>query len=169
MTNIFCTKKLESFLPIEDRTLESYTSDNNWNAQLLIIDRRKCIFFIHKRTLYSFVIFNLIKKDIKNLGVLFFDGLVNQLKSDGLYRPELDQYLKDTYSDLKVFKTDNDQSTLGTLRDTTMHLNSYIEDKLQKTIAAKYFIEKQLNRIPLGSRKFKYASELMGQELKTFL
>lgn len=168
MVNIFCTRKLESFVSTEERTLESYTSDNNWNGQLVLLDRRKCLFFIHKRTLYSFFILNILKKDLVHLDRLFFDGLVAQLKSDNLYQPQLDNYLKEYYSSVKLFKTDNDQSTLGTMRDDLMHFSSYIENKTDKFKAAKEFIDKTLNSIPIGSRKYAESSELMQLELANY-
>ena len=169
MVNIFCTRKLESFVSTEERTLESYTSDNNWNAQLISIDRRKCLYFLHKRTLYSFLILNVVKKELAQLDKLFFDGLLAQLKLNDLYKPELHPYLLETYSDLKLFKTDNDQSTLGTMRDDLMHLLSFIDNKPNKFIACQEYGKRRLNSIPLGSRKYCFSKELMELELKNFL
>jgi hypothetical protein len=169
MINVFCTKKLESFVKTEDSTLESYTSDNNWNGQLISIDRRKCLYFIHKRTLYSILLLDILKKDLMHLEKLFFEGLVNQLKLDRLYSPKLDNYLLNNYSTIKLFRTDNDQKTLGTMRDDIMHLNAYIEDKPDKMIAANYHMRKTLNIIPIGTRKYQNARDLMELELKNIL
>jgi hypothetical protein len=169
MVNVFCTKKLEAFVTTEERTLESYTSDNNWNGQLILIGRRKCLYFIHKRTLYAVLILDILKKDLLKLDQLFFDGLVNQLKIDNLYQPQLDNYLKEHYFSLKLFKTDNDQKTLGTLRDNTMHLKSYIENKPDKIVAATRHQKHSLNKIPIGSRKFQNGTEMMKSELENYL
>lgn len=167
MVNIFCTKKLEAFVVTEERTLESYTSDNNWNGQLITIDRRKCLFFIQKRTLYSILIIDILKKDLVNLDKLFLESLVNQLKLDNLYKPELDNYLTKNYSRIKLFKTDNDQSTLGSMRDDLMHLSCYVEDKGDRIGAAKKHMKQSLNNIPVGTRKYSLPKELMELELKS--
>ena len=169
MVNIFCTKKLEPLVKTEERTIESFTSDNKWNGHLISIDRRKCLYFIHKPTLYSFLILDILKKDLVKFDQLFFDSLVNQLILDNLYSPQLDEYLKENYSTIKLFKTDNDQSTLGTLRDVLRHLNSYLEDKSDKIIASKKFMEKGLNKIPIGTRKYYNATEIMKLEFDNLL
>jgi len=169
MVNIFCTKKLEGFVTTEERTLESYTSDNNWNAQLIFIDRKKCIYLIHKRTLYAFLILNISKKDLPNLDQLFLNGFIAQLKIDNLYNPVLDNYLKENYSCIKLFKTDNDQKTLGTLRDGTSHLKFYIENEHDKIKAVNRHQHQTINIIPIGSRKFKCGKDMMKKELECFL
>ena len=45
----------------------------------------KCLYFVDKKTLYSIFIADIIKKDLKNIGNLFFDTLVQQLKNDKIY------------------------------------------------------------------------------------
>jgi len=169
LVNIFCTKKLEGFVETKERTLESYTSDNNWNGQLISVDRRKCLFFVHKQTLYSILLLDILKKDLLNLDNLFFNCLIDQLKLDNLYKPQLDHHLKENYSTLNLFKTDNDQSTLSALRDGITRLNSSIEDEPDKIIAANKYLESRLNTIPLKMKKFHYAKEIMELELKNHI
>jgi hypothetical protein len=114
------------------------------------------------------LLLDILKKDLVKLDQLFFEGLVNQLKVDNLYQPQLDNYLKENYSSLKLFKTDNDQKTLGTLRDNTMHLKAYLEDKTDKIVAAKRHQTHTLNKILIGSRKFKDGTAMMRAELEKY-
>ncbi len=163
MVNVFCSKKLEPFVDIDNHIQETF---NQWNAHLVFLDGKKCLYFVDKKTLYSIFIIDIVKKDLKNIGNLFFDTLVQQLKNDKIYRPELDNFLIDNFKTIKFYKTDNDQKTLGTLRDDLMHLKAYCEDKNSKLLAASEFAKSRLNRIPIGVRKYHFAKELMGEELK---
>lgn len=163
MVNVFCSKKLEPLVDIDDNLQPSF---NLWNAHLVYIAGKKCLYFVDKKTLYSIFIMDIVKKDLKNIGTLFFDTLVLQLKNDKIYRPELDSYLINNFKTIKFYKTDNDQKTLGTLRDDLNHLKGYCEDKENKLNAAFEFSSFIMNRIPIGVRKYHKARELMEEELK---
>lgn len=163
MVNVFCSKKLEPFVDIDNNIQETL---NLWNAHLVYFDGKKCLYFVDKKTLYSIFIADIVKKDLKNIGNLFFDTLVQQLKNDKIYRPELDKFLIDNFKTIKFYKTDNDQKTLGTLRDDLNHLKAYCEDKNNKLLAALEFAKISMNGIPIGVRKYYKAKELMEEELK---
>lgn len=167
MINIFCTHKLATFLPAEQRSLESYTESNNWNAQLFAVERRKCILFIKKHSFYSFIIVDILKKDIKNLNSLFLEEFVNQLKIDGLYESRFDKYLKENYSQISIYKTDSDQSTLGVIRDRMSHINYYLEIRPHKLLSAKTELRSTLNLSPVGQSNFKYPKKMILEELNS--
>jgi hypothetical protein len=67
---------------------------------------------------------------------------------------------------LIFYETDNDQKTLGTLRDNISHIKAYIEDKDDKLKYASELMKSRINKIPLGSRKYHYANELMKLEIE---
>jgi hypothetical protein len=166
MIKIYCTKKLESFVNVEheDKT-EFQESENNWNGQLISIDRRKCLYFVHKKTLYSFVIFNILKKDLKNLDILLYEAFENQLKSDKIYDDKAERYLNIHFNGYKLLRTDNDQKTLGILRDSIFRIESYYYDKVDKLKSAKTYVNLYLNEIPLTSKKYRNAKDTMFEEI----
>jgi hypothetical protein len=166
MVNIFCTNKLAAYLPQIEKNLVSSTYHNNWSGQLVVVNRRNCLYFIHKRTLYSVLLLDFKKKDFKIIDKLFFEGLIAQLQLDELNRPELNAYLRENFTEVKFYKTDNDQSTLGTMRDDLMRLKATIEDRVDKFEAAKDFMKYAMNEIPIGTRKYQSAKKIMAAELK---
>ncbi|HET6244211.1 MAG TPA: hypothetical protein VFF35_06795 [Bacteroidia bacterium] len=167
MVNIFCTRKLETFVDIKEKPETNPENDNNWNGHLISIGGRKCLYFVEKKTLYSILLIDILKKDLKQLEKLFFNELLIQLQEDKIYKPEYGKYLIENYSSLRLFQTDNDQKTMGTMRDDIGHLKAYCEDKNDKLKAATEFAHRSLNRIPIGTRKYKYAKEIMEEMLKT--
>jgi len=163
MVNIFCTKKLEPFVKIDNIIQETL---NQWNAHLVYFDGKKCLYFIDKKTLYSIFIANIVKKDLENIENLFFNSLIQQLKNDKIYKPEMNNYLIENFQTIKFYKTYNDQKTLGTLRDNLNHLKSHCKYKDNKLLAALEFAKFSMNEIPIGIRNFYNAKNLMEEELK---
>lgn len=70
------------------------------------------------------------------------------------------------YSKLGLFKTDNDQKTLAIIRDNTLHIKAYCKDKSDKLKAVREFFKYSLNSIPIGTRKYWFAKEIMAEEIK---
>lgn len=165
MINIFCTKKLETLLKPVSKNEEIQETENNWSGQLLYVDGKKCLFFIEKKSLYIFLILNFSTKDIKNLPTLFLENFIDQLKNDNIHSLEIENYFRENYKSIKFFRTDNDQKTLGTVRDTEQMLRCYHSETISHKDVIEYRIRK-LNRIPLGGRKYAYARELMLNDLK---
>jgi hypothetical protein len=71
MRTLHCTLKLLKELgnpPLQISTPETHEGLGNWYANLLRIDRRKCLMFTNEKTLYSFLIPRVMKQNLKNLG-----------------------------------------------------------------------------------------------------
>ena len=166
MINIFCTKKLETVLKPVSKNEEIQETENNWSGQLLFVDGKKCLLFIEKKSLYIFLILNFSTKDIKNLPTLFLENFINQLKNDKIHSPEIENYCRENYKSVKFFRTDNDQKTLGTLRDTEYLMKEYPTQIINPSKIKDFWIFK-FNKIPLGGRKFAYAKELMKAEFES--
>ena len=84
MPNIFCSNKLKEFLkPIVDIN-KNIENDDQWNAHLFYLEGTKCIVFLNKETIYSFVLFDILKKDITNIRRLFIDGFISKLYADNI-------------------------------------------------------------------------------------
>jgi len=68
MTILRCTKKMLSELkPEPSDSIQQPGDFSSWHANLLRIDRRKCVLFTHDTTLYSFFV-----PELKNLILKIF-------------------------------------------------------------------------------------------------
>ena len=74
---LHCTQKLLKELgnpPLQNPD-EPTTGLGNWCANLLTIDRRKCILFTNEKTLYSFLVPKVKKEYLKNIADEFLLNL----------------------------------------------------------------------------------------------
>ncbi len=123
-----CTGKLLKELrikPIEFET-SGETSIRDWHANLLTLDRRKCILVTHTLSLYSFFIFGVTRKDFDNFKVVFNEHLRNQMVSEGVTKSALyDVDAPDV--DLVMTKT-NSRSVLGSMNEYSYSLEFAVWD-----------------------------------------
>lgn len=165
MINIFCTRKTESFISVNKKEEYYNENDENWICNLIAVGGKKSLYFIEKKTLYSILILNIKKKDLQNIENLFVEELISQLKIDQIFNPEKELLIRNNHKKITFYETNNDQKTLGTLRDNDYHIKAYISNKVDKLYFARDFMQSSINRIPLGSRKYAYARDLMKAEL----
>jgi len=92
MITIHATKKLLSTLPVDEQgrlpvahrfdnqqDTDKPRSSGSWHANLLTIQRRNCLLFIHDETRFPVFMPALTKPDLANLNFLFEDALMNTL------------------------------------------------------------------------------------------
>ena len=96
----------------------------SWHANLLHIDRRKCVLFVNDKTLFNFIAPDVSRTEIKELNVLFVGYLSCVLSSEGV--PEaaknkiMEEYRKIEYSGT------NSKSVLGSMNDLAFHYKYYL-------------------------------------------
>jgi len=84
MQLIRCTQKLIKELRIEPSEKEAQPGDiGGWHANLLHIDRKKCVLFTNDRTLYSFFVPGLKIPEFERFQDVFRENLLNCLVNDG--------------------------------------------------------------------------------------
>jgi len=86
MAVIHCTQKLLKELgnpPLADTSRESPDVLASWYANLLRINRRKCVLFTNEKTLYSFLVPNLVKAHFMDLRTVFLTHLSLNLQYEG--------------------------------------------------------------------------------------
>ncbi len=95
MINVHTTKKLLAKLPLDDnRTLANHhvlpeyqkagpSPLGDWHANLLILQRRNCVLFVHDNTRFPVFIKELRKPDFANLAWHFDDAFMNTLMKAG--------------------------------------------------------------------------------------
>ncbi len=111
-----CTAKLLKLLEVRPASLvepRSVAKEREWYGNLLWIDRRKCLLFTHAETLFSFLVPNVLKREILPLGPFFMARLQSELDSEGLPRETFNRL---DSTELRLAKT-TDRSVLGCMND----------------------------------------------------
>jgi hypothetical protein len=166
MPTLFCSLKLSKFINL--KTKLPSVSLNNWNGHLFYLEKRKCLAFVHKETFYSFVLFDILKKDLTNFKELFINGFLNQLNTDHLLTNELKDFILKDLETFELSVTDGDASTIGFLNDCIKRL-TWERNGLPPTIEqAKKYTQNYYNRNPIGVKKFIKAIALMTAYLKKY-
>lgn len=164
MAVIRCTKKLlaELPLPLKDTVTKS-TILGDWHANLLRIERRKCVLFINDDTLFSVFISMLKKPHFQNLTSIFLDNLIQTLKSEAF--DQIIEQVKEDYTDNLIYSTTNNRSVLGSMNDITRCLPFILEREGGIENADPLEINRALNRMPLLKKPFFSAIEGLNQKL----
>ncbi|SDS98783.1 hypothetical protein SAMN05216198_3342 [Halopseudomonas litoralis] len=102
MIQLHCTQKLLAKLPVNasgrlpnTRARPSAANDpgesplSGWHANLLTLQRRNCVLFVHGTTRFPVLLTCLTKPDFAELGYLFQDGLMNTLLKGGASQAQL--------------------------------------------------------------------------------
>ena len=129
MQLIRCTKKLQKEMGLKAVELSTAETDNSrlgeWYANLIYIERRKCVVFVNKKTLFNFIAPNVSRDQIRDLDNLFLLYFVNEvligLRLDLIVPTVLDEYQNIQYA------ATNNRSILGSLNDMIMNYRYYID------------------------------------------
>jgi len=164
MALIQCTKKLLNELPINiENAQDKQTLLGNWHANLLLIERRKCVLFTNDTTLYSLFIPRLVKPDFQKLASIFISNLVANFTYEGLDK-YVDAILEEYQYNLSFRKSSN-RSVLGSMNDIVNMISAYLYQHggLENVNCLK--LNQELNRIPLKAIKYNDAIECLQRQL----
>jgi len=157
-----CTKKLLKELGVTSLNLVDNIKDEStlgeWYANLFFIQRKKCIIFTNARTLFTFISFDVKRKEIRNnLDKLFRTGLGKALLEED-FDGALIQHLVNECSKLQFART-KDRSILGIMVDHVKNAKWMVMryGGLEKANCS--WIIKQLNRTPFLTKEFTYSIE----------
>ena len=139
MIEIHCTKKLLARLPVDEQgnlpvskthgalpTVPGQLSPlSGWHANLLTIQRRNCVMFVHDTTRFPLFIASLKKPDFANLEYWFEDALIITLMKCGA----TDLQLNKAGHALQRLKMDSqtDRSVQGTLNRMGQDADYYLD------------------------------------------
>ena len=150
MAILRCTQKLLSELNLKPSDGMQQPSElSSWHANLLRIDRRKCVLFTHDTTLYSFFVPGLKKPDFKYIREVFRQNLFKSLMAENLSQKHIEIFLDDI-REIEIYKTNN-RSVLGSMNDLTFHLKCIIAVECWIEIADITKLIHDLNRIPMSA------------------
>lgn len=152
---IHCTQKL--LVEIPSRLIDATVSGESWHANLLWIDRRKCVLLTHDKTLYSVFVPGLKKAEFGQLDEVFGQRLFKALLWDEFPQAQIEQILE--ASRVIRFTRSSNRSVLGSMNDIRFHVGLHVGDEggLANTdLAALHY---RLNRIPFGAIGYAYPVE----------
>jgi hypothetical protein len=120
-----CTKKLLDLLDASSlRLTESEPSEDDWYANLLWVDRQKCLLITHAATLFSVFVPGVRKADLRPIGPYVVGVIELELRSEGLAINVLGPLDPDQI----VIARTASRSTLGFMKEIAQHARFRIED-----------------------------------------
>jgi hypothetical protein len=168
MPTIFCSHKLAKFLGISHKLKPEPNSNWDWNAHLFLLDRRKCLVFVEKESLYTVAVFGIVKKDLKNLKSIFLTYFLEQLNWDKLLTNSVKDLIIRDLNTIELSTTDNDKSMIGYINDCVVRLKWHrVGDS--DIAGAKYYLQNYFHDLPLGMRDFDNARNTMTKKLNRLL
>jgi hypothetical protein len=118
-----CTKKVLDLLGRAVTPIEQPPDDDDWYANLLWIDRRKCLLLVHSDTLFPVFGADIRALDLRPLGSYVVRAVKEELHAEGL---PLDVLGRLDANDVHVARTAS-RSVLGFMNEMAFHLRYQIE------------------------------------------
>lgn len=161
MRLIHCTQKLLKELAVNPADLGAAQVNpeglGNWYANLLRFDRRKCVLFTNEKTLYSFLIPGVLKKDLLSIDNLFRSHLAFNMQYEGFGAGVIEQVLAE-YKEIGFART-NSKSVLGSMND----LKVGYEFEVYRAGGIEHLnvltVNQKINETPLKAIKYNYPIE----------
>jgi len=145
-----------------------------WYANLLMIERRKCVLFTSEKTLYSFLVPGVKKADFKCFDKLFTANLRLNLESEG-FRKDVIEKVMGGYDRIDLGKT-RSRSVLGSMNEYAYHYKFGIHGEGGLSSCDILALNKEINRTPMSALGHNYGIDeiryllgdrkLMDQELR---
>jgi hypothetical protein len=163
MQLIRCTKKLQKEMGLkkndvsENEPSESYLG--SWHANLIYIDGKKCVLFVNDKTLFNFIVPDILRAHIRELSSIFKVNLECVLASEGV--PESAKTTIMSEYDSIQYANTNNKSVLGSMNDLAFHYKYHIKSEGGVHSHAVPSIIKQLNHMPMGALEDVYPIEAL--------
>jgi hypothetical protein len=127
MQMIRCTQKLLKEVPMELAVEVAVLPAACWHANLLRLDRRKCLLFTHDTTLFSLFVPGLTKPDFKHFPDLFGQALFRTMRQFDFPQIQIENML-DRCRNIRVGRT-NSRSVLGSMNDMKQMIDLTVFDQ----------------------------------------
>ena len=142
---------------LEERPKFSYLG--SWHANLLHVDRRKCVLFVNDRTLFNFIAPGVSRAEIRNLDVLFRSYLACVLSEEGFVGSAKQKIISE-YDEISYAKTKS-RSVLGSMNELAFHYRFHILNEGGIHSSAIPSIIHRLNEMPMGGIEYAYPIEVV--------
>lgn len=163
MLTLQCTSKLLKELKTELSPVKDTDPITLWHANLLTLDRRKCVLFTNDKTRYTFLFPGLKKPDFQRLGDVFLDNLFRCMLNDGIPQEGVEKVLN-ACSNYCFTKTSS-KSVLGTMNDIASIIKWTVYDNggLANTDISELMMK--LNRMPMKPIDYGFSVEAFKETL----
>ncbi len=160
MKIIRCTQKLLKLIDIQvNEYINMDNKLNEWYANLIWIERRKCLLFCHENTLFSFLVVDVRRHDLKNIETLFQNNFQKALKN--LQIPDfIIGKLLSRLEGFIVCRTKNKQ-LLGSMNDYAYQYKTGIEYHGGLNNCNIDEIVQNVNDAPMGQINYESGNRLM--------
>ncbi len=152
---IRCTQKLLAEIP--SGLIVPPASGESWHANLLRIDRRKCVLFTHDATLYSVFVPGLKKPEFQHLEEVFGQRLFKALLWDEFPQAQIERML-DACRTIRFTRSSN-RSVLGSMNDFRFQIEVHAEYDGGLANIDLADLHHRLNRTPFSAVGFRYPVE----------
>lgn len=115
---------------------------------------------MHKQTLYTFLVLDIVKKDLYDFPKFFRQHFTDQLLADQLINPRSKALMDSAYESIVFMDTDNDKRIIGSMNDCIFRIRYYDSHKDTLTLSPT-FIGNKLNRTPMKPVGYAYPVEKM--------
>jgi hypothetical protein len=163
MQLIRCTKKLQKEIGLKQSDLcaeePHFSYLGPWHANLIHIDRRKCILFVNDKTLFNFIVPDVSRAQITELDKLF-KGYLSCVLADADI-PEADRARILLEYDEVGYANTSSKSVLGSMNDLAFHYKYSIQEAGGVHSPAVPEIIRRLNRMPMGDLKYVFPIEAL--------
>lgn len=159
MAIIYCSAKLSTLMGLSKKPKEQSITEvdsHGWNALLFYLNKKKCMLFMHKPSLYSFLALDIVKKDLLDFPKFFRQHFTDQLMADQLLNPQSKTYMDTTCDSITLFSTDNDKKVLGSMNNHILTIRYYDAREGDSLLMKPTYIGHQLNRTPMKPIGYAY-------------
>ena len=160
-TLIKCTQKLLAEIP--SNLVDPSASGDSWHANLLRIERRKCVLFTHDATLYSVFVPGLKKPNFEGVDEVFSQRLFKVLLWDEFSQTQIEQML-DSCRRIR-FTRSNNRSVLGSMNDLRFQVEVNVAHDGGLSNLDMMDLHHRLNRVPLSAVGYRYAVDGLVEHL----
>lgn len=165
MQIIRCTAKLRKEMGIKDSNL--FCGDvvhgvlGPWHANLIYINRQKCVLFVNDTTLFNFIVPDVKRAEIRDLHRLFLGFLHPVLAQEGFSQSQR-KVLASEYAEV-VYGATSSKSVLGSMNELAFNYKHWIALTNGLHSAEIPEIISKMNHMPMGALKYAYPIDALRQ------
>ena len=167
MRIIRCTQRLLRELGISPPDAEASVSDReglgNWYANIIRLDRRKCLIFTNERTLYTFLIPGVLKRDLENIKNEFVSNLIFNLQNEGFDLEVIDR-IRQEYKEIGFAKTAS-KIILGSMNDFALQYEVLLPEAGIAHVKILH-LNRKINMTPMSAINYAYPIERLKDVLQ---
>jgi hypothetical protein len=158
-----CTKKLQKEMGLKKSDLSENEQGvsvlGSWHVNVIHIDGKKCLLFVNDKTLFNFIVPDIIRAQIRELSKIFISTLECVLSEESIPEVTVNKIMSE-YESIQYANTNN-KSVLGSVNDLAFHYKYHIRSEGGVHSSAVPSIIKKLNRLPMGALKYMYSIEAL--------